>query len=406
MSTSPIPACAIPEFHVVIAEHGDVISAGVAAGAVPTAELARLYFDEGLTTQQIATRNGHSQRAIWQSLTRAKYKLRAPGQQPQSVPTEELIRLSDEGLSPSEISKRVKLAVTSVRNRLSRAGYQRGHYGAEMGGRLIGEDLDACRLDAAWEARTCIVDRVICRMCGERRTQLSGKMGHLNLVHPETTVSEYRRLYPGAPLQSLVILASKKHRDVQQDALRRAALYLTSQQLKDCRNDNKWEDRHNITDYVICRRCGRKISGFLGNGYRGHLRAEKLSWAEYEIQYPGAPRSSAKHKAKNQSVWRDIQAWRRATLAEAERGLAAAKGENEQIRQLEKIAIVETVSKKLAAPAKYMWMPPTEVAEALGVAPRTFYRNVGRYRRLIRNQKGWYSTASVIDQIKSQPLRR
>jgi len=99
--------------------------------------------------------------------------------------------------------------------------------------------------------------------------------------------------------------------------------------------------------------------------------------------------------------WSYIRKKRKSAIA----GLAQGRVD-QQTRQLKKLDLVETVSKKLADPAKYMWLQPHEVAEAFGIAARTFYRNAHRYRRLRQNQKGLYSTTSVIDQLKNLPAKK
>jgi hypothetical protein len=110
---------------------------------------------------------------------------------------------------------------------------------------------------------------------------------------------------------------------------------------------------------------------------------------------------------RQQTSARSTQLWaeRKQKLAEAERILADAKGAKEQITQLEQLALTETTSKKLAEPAKYMWMSPNEAAEAFGINRATFFRNVGRYPRLKKGPKKWYLTSSVIDQLNTLPKK-
>jgi hypothetical protein len=129
-----------------------------------------------------------------------------------------------------------------------------------------------------------------------------------------------------------------------------------------------------------------KLPGY----HRQLIRAGKASWTPTRRALQSTI-SSERMKAR----WDENKRLRRL--------LAEAKAPEEQIREQKKLDVAETVSKKLADPGVYRWMSPDETAEALGVARPTFYRKVkhGLYRRLRRNEKGWYWTASVIDQISA-----
>lgn len=60
------------------------------------------------------------------------------------------------------------------------------------------EQLDACRLDPAWEARQGMANCVVCRECGAKlRAPLGGRESHLWRLH-EMTLRAYRAAYPGA----------------------------------------------------------------------------------------------------------------------------------------------------------------------------------------------------------------
>jgi len=74
------------------------------------------------------------------------------------------------------------------------------------------------------------------------------------------------------------------------------------------------------------------------------------------------------------------------------------------VKEQRSISEAEQVSGKLANPEKYPWIPPDDVAKALGISPRTFYRKVkaGLYPRLVANSKGHYSAESV----KAQKVAR
>ena len=64
------------------------------------------------------------------------------------------------------------------------------------------EQLEACRLDPAWEARQGMANCVVCRECGAKlRSPLGGREGHLWRLH-EMTLRAYRAAYPGARARS------------------------------------------------------------------------------------------------------------------------------------------------------------------------------------------------------------
>ena len=60
------------------------------------------------------------------------------------------------------------------------------------------EQLEACRLDPAWEARQSMANCVVCRECGAKlQAPLGGNKGHLWRRH-QMTVCAYRAVYRGA----------------------------------------------------------------------------------------------------------------------------------------------------------------------------------------------------------------
>jgi hypothetical protein len=63
------------------------------------------------------------------------------------------------------------------------------------------EQLEACRLDPAWEARHRMADHVVCRECGAiLQAPLGGNKGHLWRRH-QMAVRAYRAVYPGARIR-------------------------------------------------------------------------------------------------------------------------------------------------------------------------------------------------------------
>ena len=64
------------------------------------------------------------------------------------------------------------------------------------------EQLEACRLDPAWEAWQRMAVCVVCRECGAKlQAPLGGNKGHLWRRH-QMTVCAYRAVYPGARIPS------------------------------------------------------------------------------------------------------------------------------------------------------------------------------------------------------------
>jgi hypothetical protein len=63
------------------------------------------------------------------------------------------------------------------------------------------EQLEACRLDPAWEAWQRMADCVVCREWGAKlQAPLGSNGGHLWRRH-EMTVRAYRTVYPGARIR-------------------------------------------------------------------------------------------------------------------------------------------------------------------------------------------------------------
>lgn len=173
-----------------------------------------------------------------------------------------------------------RLKEVAQRKRLERENAQR-----QEGTRLSADDLEQCRLDAAWEARHGILDRVFCRECGLSLARLE-KHGR---SHGLTTTSAYRQRYPSAPLLSLREKANSPRgageASVEQNKL--IEKYLTPQQLIECRGEGlEWEKRNGLRDRVVCRACGGK---FRDNLAASHLGRHNLTSAAYTQLYPAAP---------------------------------------------------------------------------------------------------------------------
>jgi hypothetical protein len=137
--------------------------------------------------------------------------------------------------------------------------------------------------------------------------------------------AEYHLQYPDAPLRDAAHDAQSNRADVKEVMARRAALYITHEQLKECRRNLHWEILHNVTDCVICRRCGKKIYSVLGDSKDGHIGYHRLTWDEYQAMYRGAPRSSPERRAQMSTRAR-----------EERRKLMTVQAENERLRARQK----------------------------------------------------------------------
>src|SRR5262249_12532756 len=103
---------------------------------------------------------------------------------------------------------------------------------AEARPRIIpAQELEACRLDPAWEARRGIANRVVCKICGVLVCVLGSKNGHLRLVH-HISVSDYLASYPGARLQSFERSYVPSIYDTQGKMARFASGHVTPEELE------------------------------------------------------------------------------------------------------------------------------------------------------------------------------
>jgi hypothetical protein len=159
------------------------------------------------------------------------------------------------------------------------------------GNRLTDEQLEAARLDMAWEARNGIMDRVACRACGRLVKRLGGRklVTHLQTKHTGMTLREYQTLYPCSPKGRAAGRQGKSGRGVIDD-------YVAGAELLACRADPEWEVLHGITDFVVCRECGTKMRSRLSLsdsdskwGCR-HLQLQHgMTMKQYLAKHAGAP---------------------------------------------------------------------------------------------------------------------
>jgi DNA-binding transcriptional regulator LsrR (DeoR family) len=89
-----------------------------------TSELARLYFDEGLSLVQVGTRVGLTRKGVSTRLRSAGYRLRAGTHPRLALDPKQLARLYfDEGLTLAQVAARVGATAQTVRLHLAEAGY-------------------------------------------------------------------------------------------------------------------------------------------------------------------------------------------------------------------------------------------------------------------------------------------
>jgi predicted transcriptional regulator len=207
------------------------------------------------------------------------------------IPTAEIIKLSDEqDLSQRKIGKLLGMGSCAVGNRLRAAGK------ARRPPKLTPSQLEECRQDPAYEARPGIAHRivpayrVVCRECGELKSELNANGNHSHLRGHHVTADEYKRKWPGARLTSFARSADQNHRQGREKTVQDlmdefAARYLTPEEWKEYVRDQKYEERHGITKFVACRLCPLKSKTDLHN----HLKTQHgLRSAEYRKQFPEA----------------------------------------------------------------------------------------------------------------------
>jgi len=156
------------------------------------------------------------------------------------------------------------------------------------------EQLEECRRDPAWEARNCVLDCVVCRICGAQvKTPLHNRASHLRSRHPGTTTADYSKRFPGAPLSSLAGMAhyyGKRERTVDEVRSERINDYVTPEELAACRMEPDWEKHQGMVDFVVCRHCGFKSRTELRDDRSGcHLNTHFLTKKHYMELYPSAP---------------------------------------------------------------------------------------------------------------------
>lgn len=323
------------------------------------------------------------------------------------IPDFKFIELRDQNLSYAKIGKLLEASTGAARDRLRKLGKRTARK------KVTDAELEDCRLDPAWEARQGVANRLVCRNCGEWQADI-----HQHLRKEKMLPNEYRRKWPGARLKNFKVSADSaaslgRPKTAQQYMEAFAAKYLTAAELRECRLHPDWEDKHGL-DCIVCRKCGLKLTGVLSR----HLKDmhENCSLASYDEDFPKArtmpPRLRSHRNEAERKRRRDLRKDAtqvkplRARVRELEQRLAEAKGIDQQTRELKNLTLIESVAKKIANPLTHMWMSPAEVAVALGISLRSFYREKKSYSELIPNSKGWYSTASVNKQLTYPPRKR
>jgi len=204
------------------------------------------------------------------------------------ISTAQIIKLSDEQhLSQRKIGELLGMGPCAVGNRLRAAGK------ARRPPKLTPLQLEECRQDPAYEARPGIADRivpadrVVCRECGELKSELNsnGMHGHLRKHH--MTAEDYESKYAGARLTSFARSADQNRRQGRTKTVRDltdefAARYVMPKERAECRQDPDWEEHNGITDFVVCRLCGLKSKTDLFQ----HLKRHGCAPAVYRERFP------------------------------------------------------------------------------------------------------------------------
>ena len=91
---------------------------------ITTGELAQLYFDEGLSLAQVSVRVGLTPAGVSTRLRHAGYRLRAGTHPRLALDAEQLARLYfDDGLTLAQVAAQVGATAQTVRTHLAEAGY-------------------------------------------------------------------------------------------------------------------------------------------------------------------------------------------------------------------------------------------------------------------------------------------
>ncbi len=203
------------------------------------------------------------------------------------ITTAEIVELHDQGQSHRKIGKLLRMGPCAVGNRLRKAGKVRPAV------KVSATQLKEVRLDPAWEARqenhgVVPANRVVCRVCGERKSEINAHGLHSHLRKHRMTADEYKSKYPGARLVSHARSAKQNSRQGRTKTVHElmdefAARYLRPEDLRKYRRDPEWEEHHHITEFIVCRLCGMKSQTDL----HSHLKAwHGLTSAQYRERFP------------------------------------------------------------------------------------------------------------------------
>ena len=223
------------------------------------------------------------------------------------ISTAQIVALFDQGLSHRKIGKRLSMGPCAVGNRLRAAGKVRAPIAVTK------EQLKKVRLDPAWEARRenrgiVPVDRIVCRECGELKSEINANGVHSHLRTHAMKPEKYEGKYLGARLTSFARSADQNRRQGRSKTVDElmdefAAMYVTPKERALCRLDPKWEIHNEIGDeFVICRVCGLKSKTDL---HCGHLERHDLTPATYRAKFPEAPLLPDKMREQKNAKTRD-----------------------------------------------------------------------------------------------------
>jgi hypothetical protein len=219
----------------------------------------------------------------------------APGKHPPNseryahIGSARIVELFDSGLSHRKIGKLLGMGSCAVGTRLKSLGKARAPE------TVTKEQLKEIKADPAWEARpenrgVVALNRIVCRECGELKSEINANGEHSHLRTHKMTADEYESKYHGARLVSFARSADQNRRQghtktVEDLMAEFAASYVTPSEMKACRRDPEWEETHGLEDFVVCRLCGFKTRVELLTHLRRH---DGCSVGSYHEQFPKA----------------------------------------------------------------------------------------------------------------------
>jgi hypothetical protein len=247
--------------------------------------------------------------------------------------------------------------------------------------------------------------------------------GHFAVHHPSLLKDEYRERFPEAPFHSCAYSAKYTRMrdgrkvDLQTFMAQRANEYASASDLRECLANVNWEKDRGITDFIVCRKCARKIKD---RNLTGHARLHGYKRIGYYLaDYPDAPTVIPKHAKKQRIAHAD----RRTKERDAEQAVRAARADVARIaNELAQAKMELAKAKEVRAESRRKVHPPQVITEAIQrvrqmpyVANRTAIQalnisEAGLYRwleegKLKRYKKGYVYSIQIV-QILDRPAAK